>query len=298
MYPFAILIGGPTASNKTELAFEIQSKFPSFIVNADSMQVYDKLKTLTNVPEKRNLMQHSCNLFEFINYPEKCNVGFWLDSVQNVLSTLKNKTPIFVGGTGMYLDSLLGNISPIPEIPERIKLKVEQLHEKFGNLYFYNKLKKVDENYSKIISCNDTQRLVRAISIKVATGRNISYWHNKQSKKLFNKILYVVIENDREKLYENINKRCLKILKSNVIEEVSVFLKQKSKISHPLHKSIGLNVLEKHINGLYSLKETIEFFSQETRRYAKRQITWFKNKSTGSLKLNFKEAKKYLLKNF
>ena len=78
MYPLAILIGGPTASKKTDLAFEIQSKIPSFIVNSDSMQVYDKLKVLTNVPEKKYLEKHCCRLFKFISYPNKCNVGFWL----------------------------------------------------------------------------------------------------------------------------------------------------------------------------------------------------------------------------
>ncbi len=297
MFPFAILIGGPTASQKTDLAFEIQRKLPSFIINADSMQVYDKLTSLTNVPSKKDLEKHSCNLFEFINYPKKCNVGYWLDNVKVILSKKKNKTPIFVGGTGMYLDSLFGNISPMPKISERVRLKIENLHEKLGNSFFFNKLRIVDEKYSKLISSNDTQRLLRAISIKVATGKNISYWHQRQSKKLFARTLYVIINNDRKKLYEDINKRCLRILKSNVIQEVSDFLKHKKKINHPLHKSIGLEILEKYIDGIYSFDDALDLYSKETRRYAKRQITWFKNKARNASIMNFEEAKHYLIKN-
>ena len=85
----------------------------------------------------------------------------------------------------MYLDSLFGNISPMPKISERVRLKIENLHEKLGNSFFFNKLRIVDEKYSKLISSNDTQRLLRAISIKVATGKNISYWHQRQSKSFF-----------------------------------------------------------------------------------------------------------------
>ncbi len=297
MYPFAILIGGPTASKKTDLAFEIQSKTPSFIVNSDSMQVYDKLKVLTNVPEKKYLEKHCCRLFKFISYPNKCNVGFWLNNVKKILSKEKNKIPIFVGGTGLYLDSLFGNISPIPQISEKVRIKIENLHKKFGNIYFYNKLRKIDKKYSKTISPNDSQRLIRAICIKVATGKNISYWHEEQSQRIFDKILYVAINNERKKLYDDINKRCLKILKSSAILEVSKFLKQKKMIDHPLHKSIGLEILEKHINGTYNFNETIDLFRRDTRRYAKRQITWFKNKSKKASLMNFHDARNYLLKN-
>ena len=297
MYPFAILIGGPTASKKTDLAFEIQDKIPSYVINSDSMQVYDKLEVLTNVPQKKDLEKHCCRLFQFINYPDKCNVGFWLKNVKSVLSKEKDKIPIFVGGTGLYLDSLFGNISPIPKISDSVKLKIEKLHKKFGNHYLYNKLKLVDKDYSKKISSNDSQRLIRAISIKVATGKNISYWHSERSKKIFDKIVYVVINNERRKLYDDINNRCLKILKSSAIFDVSKFLKQKKAIDHPLHKSIGLEILEKHIEGVYNFSETIELFSRDTRRYAKRQITWFKNKSKKANFMNFQDARSYLLRN-
>lgn len=297
MYPFAILIGGATATGKTKLAFEVQEKIPSFILNADSMQVYDDLKTLTNMPNKSDRIQHSCNLFGYIQYPKKCNLGSWHRDVKSILEIKKNKIPIFVGGTGLYLDSLNGNISNIPEINPRVKKNVEKIHAKLGNEYFYEKLKQIDKPYSEIISKNDSQRLVRAICVKLSTGKNLSYWHSTKTKKLFKKIFYVTIVKERKELYEAINLRCKKILKSDIENEIVTFRRKKEKINHPLHKSIGFKTLLDFYSGKFGFDRALEVFSQDTRQYAKRQLTWFKNRSIDSKKFEFNEAKKFLLSN-
>ena len=297
MYPFAILIGGPTAIGKTRLAFEIQSKFKSFIVNADSMQIYNRLNYLTNVPSKLNLKNHSCELFSFLEYPKKCNLGTWNKSVKKLLIKYNDSVPIFVGGTGLYLDSLFGKVSPIPEISLKIKKKAEELYSRLGKDFFYKKLQKIDNDYSQKISKNDPQRILRAVSVKIGTGKNLSYWHKKVSNKVFKKILYVVLSDDREVLYNNINKRCSKMLESGVIEEVDEFMKEKKNTHHPLHKAIGLSVIEKYIKGEIDFDSTLDSFCTDTRRYAKRQMTWFKNKSIESVKMNYSDAKKFILKN-
>ena len=291
------MIGGPTASQKTRLAFEIQKEFPSIIINSDSMQVYKDLGSLTNVPSKEQIKKYSCNLFRFIEYPEKCNVGFWFLNVLEALSQAKEKIPIFVGGTGLYLESLYGKIAPIPQIPLRIEEKIKKLHKKYGNSYFYRKLEQVDEIYSKRISRNDTSRLLRAITVKIATGKNITFWHSQASKQLFKKILYLTISVERSELYENIDDRCLKIMKSNAVNEVSTFLKKKKTIDHPLHKSIGFKIIEGYLTGINTFNESLDLLRQETRRYAKRQITWFRNRPKEAVEMNFSDAKKYLLKN-
>jgi len=297
LYPLAILIGGPTATQKTKLAFEIQKKLPSIVINSDSMQVYNNLCSLTNVPSNEEIKKYSCNLFKFVEYPEKCNVGFWFTNVVRVLSQAKEKIPIFVGGTGLYLESLYGKISPIPEISEKVEKKIKKIHKKQGNLSFFKKLQQFDEIYSTKISRNDTQRLLRAITVKVATGKNLTYWHSQVSKKLFKKILYLTISVDRSKLYKSIDERCLNIMKSNALNEVSNFLKKKKKIDHPLHKSIGFKVIEEYLTGIKTFNESLDLFRQETRRYAKRQITWFRNRPKEAIEMNFSDAKKYLLKN-
>ena len=291
------MIGGPTATQKTKLAFEIQKQFPSIIINSDSMQVYNDLGSLTNVPSNEEIKKYSCNLFKFIEYPEKCNVGFWFSNVLKVLSNAKEKIPIFVGGTGLYLESLQGKIAPIPEIPSKVEKKIKKLHKKYGNSLFFKKLQEVDEVYARKISNNDTQRLLRAISVKIATGKNLTYWHSQVSTKLFNKVVYLTISVDRRKLYKSIDDRCLKIMKSVAINEVSNFLKKKQIIDHPLHKSIGFKIIEEYILGIRTFNESLDLFRQETRRYAKRQMTWFRNRPKEAIEMNFSDAKKYLLKN-
>ncbi len=297
MYPFAILIGGPTAIGKTRLAFEIQRKIKSFIVNADSMQIYNRLNDLTNVPSKLHLKNYSCELFSFLKYPKKCNLGIWNKSVKKLLIKYNDSVPIFVGGTGLYLDSLFGKVSPIPKISMKIIKKVEELYSRLGKDFFYKKLQKIDYDYSQKISKNDSQRILRAVSVKIGTGKNLSYWHKKFSNKFFKKILYVVICDDRDVLYDKINKRCSYMLKSGVVEEVDEFMKEKKNIHHPLHKAIGLSVIEKYIKGEIDFDSTLDSFSTDTRRYAKRQMTWFKNKSIESVKMNYSDAKEFILKN-
>ena len=135
MFPLAIFIGGPTASGKSKLAIDIQSKVSSFIVNADSMQVYDKLDILTNKPNKKELKNSDCKLFSFLKYPEKCNVGLWRKKSIELLNNIK-KTPIFVGGTGLYLESLINDISEIPKYPIKLSYKLRNFFKKRDKVFF------------------------------------------------------------------------------------------------------------------------------------------------------------------
>ena len=269
------MIGGPTASGKTALALSIQSKVPSYIINSDSMQVYDKLKLLTNVPSKTELNQHSCKLFSFINYPHKCDLGVWLEKVKRVLSTSNiNEIPIFVGGTGLYLDSLNGQISPIPKISKKTLNKIETMKKFEGNNFLYNKLKELDPKYASKISVNDSQRIIRSLSVIIETGKPFTFWHSLKSKKLFKKLIYIFISHERDELYQRINKRCEKIINYGGLDEVNDFLDIEKKISHPLHKSIGFQIFKKKNKGILDYDEALDMFKVDTRRYAKRQITW------------------------
>lgn len=298
MYPLAILIGGPTASGKTALALSIQSKVPSYIINSDSMQVYDKLKLLTNVPSKTELNQHSCKLFSFINYPHKCDLGVWLEKVKRVLSTSNiNEIPIFVGGTGLYLDSLNGQISPIPKISKKTLNKIETMKKFEGNNFLYNKLKELDPKYASKISVNDSQRIIRSLSVIIETGKPFTFWHSLKSKKLFKKLIYIFISHERDELYQRINKRCEKIINYGGLDEVNDFLDIEKKISHPLHKSIGFQIFKKKNKGILDYDEALDMFKVDTRRYAKRQITWFKNKSKDAKFLPYNKVESFILKN-
>ena len=296
MFPVAIFIGGPTASYKTEIAFNLQSHFPSFIVNSDSMQVYDQLEILTNRPIKKLRKKYDCNLFSYIKYPEMCNVGSWQKKALSIIKNKKTKIPIFVGGTGLYMDSIINNISKIPKVSTNVKRIVDNMLKKFGINYLYGELKKTDEEYSKKISSNDTQRIIRALEVNLSTQTTISEWHKIKKNQIFKKIIYVVVKSEREILYSRINKRCEKMISLGVLEEVKSFLEIKQKLEHPIHKSIGLRQIIRYLKGLNSLEETMTDFMQETRRYAKRQLTWFNNKAKEAVHLEDTKIKDYVLR--
>ena len=296
MFPVAIFIGGPTASHKTEIAFNLQSHFPSFIINSDSMQVYDQLEILTNKPIRKLRKKYDCNLFSYIKYPEMCNVGSWQKKALSIVRNKKNKIPIFVGGTGLYMDSIINNISKIPKVSTEVKSRVDYMLKKFGINYLYKELKKTDGVYSKKLSPNDSQRIIRALEVNLSTKTTLSEWHRMEKNQIFKKIIYVVVKTEREKLYSRINQRCNTMINLGVLEEVKSFLEVKQKLEHPIHKSIGLRQLTRHIKGINSLEETMTEFMQETRRYAKRQLTWFNNKAKKAVHLEGLKIKDYVLR--
>ena len=296
MFPVAIFIGGPTASYKTEIAFNLQPQFPSFIVNSDSMQVYDQLEILTNRPVKKLRKKYDCNLFSHTKYPDTCNVGSWQKKALSIIKNKKTKIPIFVGGSGLYMDSIINNISKIPKVSSDVKRIVDNMLKKFGINYLYEELKKTDEEYSKKLSPNDTQRIIRALEVNLSTQTTLSEWHKMKKTQIFKKIIYVVVKSEREILYSRINQRCKKMIGLGVLEEVRSFLEIKQKLEHPIHKSIGLRQIIRYLKGLNSLEETMTDFMQETRRYAKRQLTWFNNKAREAVHLEDSKIKDYVLR--
>ncbi len=297
MYPLAILIGGATASGKTKLAFEISKLFPSIIINADSMQVYEDLKILTNRPSKEDEKIYNCKLFGSVSYPDSLNVGLWIKEVKKILSKEKKKIPIFVGGTGLYLENLIEEISPIPPVDPRIRNKIKKIHEKYGNKYLYARLKNKDDEFCKKININDTQRLLRAMEVFLSTGKTITHWQKIKKGGLFKKYIYVVLKLERNDLYEKINKRCRKMVDLGVVKEVASFF-DKNKIikDHPISKAIGLRLFKDFLDRKKDLEQTLYEFSKETRRYAKRQLTWFRNRSKFSINLNYEQAKNHIKK--
>tara|TARA_B100001989_G_scaffold247662_1_gene220165 strand:- start:526 stop:1428 length:903 start_codon:yes stop_codon:yes gene_type:complete len=296
LFPVAIFIGGPTASLKTEIAFDLQSCFPSFIINSDSMQVYNQLEILTNRPSKELRKRHDCNLFSYIKYPNKCSVGNWQKKAVSIIKSKKSKIPIFVGGTGLYMDSIINNISEIPKISKKVKKKIHNEFKQFGINHLYKELKKIDKEYSKKLSPNDTQRIIRALEVTLSTETNFSEWHKIERNKIFKKIIFVVVKTEREKLYSRINFRCEKMINLGLLDEVKSFLEIKQKLEHPIHKSIGLRQITRYLDGVNSLEKTMIDFMQETRRYAKRQLTWFNNKAKEAIHLEGSKIRDYILR--
>ncbi len=298
MFPLAILIGGPTASGKSELAFKLQKKIPSLVINADSMQVYNKLYKLTNSPSKEEVKDFDCNLYNFIKYPLLCDLGIWLKEVKIILNKNSKKVPIFVGGTGLYLDGLNGQVSPVPNIPREVIENLEKKQKSKGNLFLYEELKSIDPDYALKISKNDTQRIIRSLSVHSFTGKPFTYWHSVKTNKIFKKLIYIVVSHERNKLYERINTRCSKIFNVECIDEIESFLKNDMISNHPIHKAIGFQIFKSNIEGFINKDFALEKFQTQTRNYAKRQITWFKNRSIGANFLPYNKVEDFILKNF
>lgn len=295
----SLIIGGPTASSKSQIAKQIAKKVPSRIINADSMQLYSDLNILTNRPSNKDMEEYDHRMYGILGLNQLSNLGWWYKNVKKEMDdSIRNGfLPIIVGGTGLYCNSLEAKISEIPDVNKRIKNKILRIHKRYGNEFFYEKLKKIDPSSYVKLNKNDTQRLIRAIEVRISSGKSIEFWKNKKSKKINNfRNLFVVIISEREELYKKINQRFLNMIDEGVIDEVKDFLKKKVPLSHPTRKALGMKFIIQYINNEISFKKMIELSQMETRNYAKRQITWFKNQPKNPHYLCFSEANEYILK--
>lgn len=290
-----MLIGGPTASQKTELAINLAKKIPAVIINADTMQFYKDFKILNNRPNNILSCKTEFRLFGSLEIPNFPNLGWWNRIIRKEIARAlkKKKLPIIVGGTGLYLNAIERETSFVPKIKNDVKKEISQLHKKFGLKYLYKILREHDELSFNNLNPNDTYRIIRALEVKKSTGRTLDFWKQKVTdnnlkKKL--KYYYAIINPERDKLYKKIDSRFLKMIENGAIEEVKLFKKKKVSSNHPIFKMIGLKYLINYLDNNISLNEAIFFSQRDTRRYAKRQITWFKNQPLNANRFMYNEA--------
>ncbi|WP_278386400.1 tRNA (adenosine(37)-N6)-dimethylallyltransferase MiaA [Candidatus Pelagibacter ubique] len=284
-----ILISGPTASGKSNFAVKIAKKIEGEIINADSMQVYKKLKILTARPNKQEQKNIKHHLYGFVDLNEKFSTGQWLELTIKKIKNIqkKKKIPILVGGTGLYFQSLINGLVKIPEIPLKFRNKVRLMSKKEGQKKFYKKLLKLDPKIKDKFDPNDTQRSIRAYEIKSYTNISMYDWLAK-TKSEFNDsdFLKLHIDTKREKLVERINLRTSSMVNSGAISEVKKFLKLKIKKDQSVNKVIGIAELTQYLNHEITLDEAEELISIKTRQYAKRQATWARTRMTSWIKID------------
>jgi len=272
-----ILISGPTASGKTELAIKLSKKIKGEIINADSMQVYSQLRILTARPSKKDEKKITHHLYGFQNVKKKFSTGAWLKEALKKIKYIKkkNKVPILVGGTGLYFKALTDGLVKIPNIPLNFRIKVRNLQKRIGQKKFYKKLISLDKHIKNKIDPNDVQRSIRAYEIKKYTNKSIIEWFNK-TKPIFDNSIFIkyYIDYPRDKLLNKINSRVEEMFKLGAIKEVKKFNKLKVKKENSASKVIGIREINEMINGESSLEETKEKIAIKTRQYAKRQTTW------------------------
>lgn len=272
-----ILIAGPTGSGKSEIALRLAKKVDGEIINVDSMQVYKEIKTLSARPEKILNVKHY--LYGNVSVKNNFSAGEWLKKVKLNLKKIlnKKKTPIFVGGTGLYFKLLTEGISNIPKIPDSIRVKARRLNKKLGNDKFYNLLIKLDPLVENKIKQNDTHRLIRAYEVIVFTKKSLIEWQKNNKNDFGNyRFIKIYINPENNYLHNLLRLRLKKMFELNAIDEVKKFYKLKVDKTLPANKILGIEEIKKYLDKKISIEQAFEETFIRTRRYVKRQRTWFR----------------------
>lgn len=276
-----LVIAGPTAVGKTKIAIETAKRLNGEIISADSMQIYKKMDIGTAKPTVEEMDGIPHHLLSVVEIGEKFSVVDFQKAaytcIEDILS--RGKVPIVCGGTGLYINSLVEEID-YGEVTssEKLREELEKVAKEKGNAYLYEELKKVDKESAERIKLNDTKRIIRALEVYRVTGKTITEFQ-RRSKEKEKKYDYIVVglQMEREKLYERINLRVEEMMKCGLLEEAKAVMEEMNaneKLTS--FQAIGYKEFMPFFEGVCSLEEVAEQIKQESRRYAKRQITWFK----------------------
>jgi len=293
-----ILISGPTASGKSNFSIKLAKKINGEIINADSMQVYKELKILSARPNPKDYQKIKHHLYGFHSVKKNFSTGEWLKfAIKKSKKLEKKKTPIFVGGTGLYFKALTDGLVSIPNIPSRYRNKIRDFHKSLGQKRFYQKLIKIDPSSKEKINPTDTQRSIRAYEVKQFTKKSLHDWFQ-NTKSNFEKddFFKIYIDYPREELIQKISKRAEQMIKIGAINEVKRFLKLKVRKDKSVNKAIGINEIREYLEKRKNIDEVIEKISIKTRQYAKRQSTWARGNMVSWLKLAPQDLNKFLKK--
>lgn len=282
--PRVIVICGPTASGKTALSIELAKKINGEIVSCDSMQIYEDMDIGTAKPSADEMQGIKHYLIGNVKPDERYSVAEYKKDAENAIEEIlkKGKIPIVVGGTGLYVNSLIYGIEYNEiKVDEEYRAELEQIVEKQGLAKLYEIAKNIDEKAMEKISINDKKRIMRVLEIYKATGKTKTEQEIESRK---NEVKYdyrvFTINMDRERLYDRINRRVDIMLEQGLIQEVKNILQKYDKFPTAM-QGLGYKEVVQYLDNEITKEEMIEKIKMETRRYAKRQLTWFKaNKET------------------
>lgn len=278
MQPDIIIVAGPTASGKSQVALALAQRLNGVIVNADSLQVYQACPILTAQPTPQDMASCPHELYHVIAPDHNFSVADWMDSLNSILS---KKPLIFVGGTGFYFSTLVHGISHIPTVSLEIRQEAEALFTSLGPEDFFTKLTCIDPALASRLHPNDKQRVVRGYSVWLASGKPLSFWqqHKGCSPLEGRTICSLHLDLPLPVLHERAERRFSKMIASGAIEEVESLLKMYDlyQLSPTLAKAIGLKPIADFLRGSISKQAMLETSLIQTRQYIKRQRTWFRN---------------------
>ena len=276
-----VFIAGPTAAGKSAAAMTLASRIGGEIVNADAMQVYRDLRIVTARPSPQDEAAVPHHLYGALDGAERCSAGRWARMAVQTINGVaaRGRTAILVGGTGLYFRALEEGLSPIPEAPEEIRARASARRSAIGPHAFREEVLARDPAMARLPE-GDVQRLLRAWEVFEATGKPLSHFQSLPRAPLIDgPIRKAVIAPPREALYARCEARAQAMLEEGAIEEVRALLERRLNENVPVMKALGVPEIAALLRGEKTRGETLEALQQNTRRFAKRQLTWFRNQA-------------------
>jgi tRNA dimethylallyltransferase len=277
----AVLIAGPTASGKSALALGLAERHGGTVINADSMQVYRDLRIITARPSPEEEARVPHRLYGHIDAAENYSVGRWCQDVRAALDEAKaaGRLPILTGGTGLYFKALTQGLSVVPPTPPEIRARVRARCEAEGAAALHAELARRDPEMAARLMPGDRMRVARALEVLEATGRSLADWHHDGMPAILDpdaalKIFLVV---DRGELHHRIDARFDAMLANGALDEVRALAARGLDPMLPAMKAHGVPWLRRHLAGEIGLEEAAQGGKQDTHRYTKRQVTWFRH---------------------
>ena len=277
----AVLIAGPTASGKSALALALAEALGGTIINADSMQVYRDLRIVTARPSAQEEARVPHLLYGHVDAAENYSVGRWCVDASAALAAVERagRLPVVVGGTGLYFKALTRGLAAVPPIPTQIRSAVRERLEREGTAALYAELSALDAATARRLMPRDRARVTRALEVVLATGRSLTDWHREGMKPALDPAAAVklFLDVERAEVYRRIDARFDAMLASGALDEVRALGRRNLDPALPAMKAHGVPWLIRHLNGEIDLAAAGEEAKRDTRRYSKRQGTWFRH---------------------
>ena len=276
-----IVIGGPTASGKSTLAMRLAERSGGMVINADSMQLYRELRILTARPSPADEARLPHRLYGVLPADRPGSVGSWLAMAQGAIAEAQaqGRPAIVVGGTGLYLHALLHGLADVPPVPPEAREKASALYRRLGGPAFHAELQARDPVMAARLAPHDRQRLIRAFEVVAATGRSLADWQASAPSRvaLPHPVVGIALMPPRAEVYARIGRRLQTMVAAGALDELSGLRSRGLAPELPLLKAVAVRELLAHLEGRLDLESALARATVQTRRYAKRQLTWLRH---------------------
>ena len=280
-----VIVAGPTASGKSALALELAVARGGTIINADSQQNYRDLNILSARPDAAAMTRAPHRLYGFLDAAERGSVGLWRERALAEIAAAHQagRLPFLVGGTGLYLRALERGLAAVPDIPASIRGEAAALYDRIGGAAFRERLAALDPAAAVRLPPGDRQRLLRAWEVVQATGRPLGEWQRRTSGQPAFRFATILFMPPREALYPACDRRFAAMIAAGGLDEARALMGRGLPPDLPAMKAVGIPELIRHLRGEIGLGEAVTLGQRATRRYAKRQMTWFRHQLVADL---------------